>query len=140
MKKLMSVLILSALGMATLATAAPRGPSWTPQRSLSTVEDFQALKPGDTVAQVCKMCDSVSMVKIKSKEQAMAYCKEGAMIGCPSCKSKAKVTVRGPRPENPRRTVTYVCKNDEACMFMAKVDAVGETHKSIDRGADAPHR
>jgi len=140
MKKLFSILMLSVFGMAILATAAPRGPSWTPQRSLNTVEDFQALKSGDTVAQVCKMCDSVSMVEIKSTDQAMAYCQDGAIIGCPVCKSKAKVTVRGPRPENPRRSVTYVDEHGAACMFMAKVDVVGDTHMSIDRGPATPHR
>jgi hypothetical protein len=140
MKKLFSAIIFSILAVATIASAAPRGPSFTPQRTLSTVEDFQALKVGDTVAQVCKVCDSVSTVEIKSKEQAMEYCKDGAMLNCPSCKKKATVTVRGPRPENPRRTVTYVDEHGEACMFLAKVTDVGETHKSIDRGPMTPHR
>ncbi len=70
----------------------------------------------------------------------MEYCKDGAMLNCPSCKKKATVTVRGPRPENPRRTVTYVDEHGEACMFLAKVTDVGETHKSIDRGPMTPHR
>ncbi|MGB0743253.1 MAG: hypothetical protein ACPGSB_01895 [Opitutales bacterium] len=140
MKKLFTALILSILGVSTLATAAPRGPSWTPQRTLGTVEDFQTLKVGDTVAQVCKVCDSVSTAEIKSKEQAMQYCKDGAVLNCPSCKKKATVTVRGPRPENPRRTVTYVDEHGKACMFLAKVSEIGDTHKSIDRGPSTSHR
>lgn len=140
MKKLFSAIMFSILGIATLASAAPRGPSWTPQRTLANVEDFEALKPGDTVAQVCKVCDSVSLVEIETKAQAMEYCKDGAVLNCPSCKKKATVTVRGPRPENTRRTVTYVDEHGEACMFLAKVSEVGETHKSIDRGPDTPHR
>lgn len=66
MKKLLSLLVLSAIGVASAASAAPRAQDWKPQRSLATVEDFQALKAGDSVAQVCKMCDSVSMKKTKS--------------------------------------------------------------------------
>jgi hypothetical protein len=140
MKKLFSALILSILGISTLASAAPRGPSFTPQRTLSTVEDFQALKAGDMVAHVCKLCDSVSTVEIQSKEQAMQYCKDGAVLNCPSCRKKATVTVRGPRPENPRRTLAYVDEHGEACMFLAKVSETSDTHKSIDRGSSTPHR
>ncbi|MDQ8195246.1 hypothetical protein QEH59_12475 [Coraliomargarita sp. SDUM461004] len=140
MKKLLSVVLLSILGVAAISTAAPRGPDWKPERSLSSVEDFQSLKAGDTVAQVCTMCDTVSTIQIKSKEQAMELCKEGAMINCPSCDSKAKATRGSPRPESDRGAVRFVNEHGKECMFMAKVDSVGDTHKSIDRGSNTPHR
>lgn len=140
MKKLLSVVLLSILGVAAVSTAAPRGQTWKPERSLSSVEDFQSLKAGDTVAQVCTMCDTVSTIQIKSKEQAMELCKEGAMINCPSCDSKAKVTRGGPRPESDRGAVRFVNEHGKECMFMSKVDSVGDTHKSIDRGPNTPHR
>ena len=143
MKKLISVILLSILGVAAVSIAvpqAPRGQTWKPQRSLTSVEDFNSLKPGDMVAQVCKTCDTVSVIEIESKDQAMDFCKEGEIVGCPSCKKKVKVTFRGPRTESTRRVVRYVDDHGEACMFMSKVDSVGDTHKSIDRGAHAPHR
>ncbi len=140
MKKLLSVILLSVIGVAAISTAAPRGQTWKPQRSLTSVEDFQSLKVGDTIAQVCKMCDTVSMIEIESKDQAMSYCKEGATVDCPSCKKKSKVTIRGPRTESSRTMVRYVDDHGEACMFMSKVGSVGESHKSIDRGVHTPHR
>ncbi|MGZ0708783.1 hypothetical protein ACWPKO_10650 [Coraliomargarita sp. W4R53] len=140
MKKLLSVILLSILGVAAVSTAAPRGPDWKPERSLTSVEDFQSLKAGDTVAQVCMVCNSVSMIQIKSKEQTMELCKEGAMIKCPTCNSTAKVTRAGPRPESDRGAVRFVNEHGEECMFMAKIDSVGDTHRSIDRGVNTPHR
>lgn len=70
----------------------------------------------------------------------MAYCKEGEIVECPSCKKKVKVTFRGPRTESTRSVVRYVDDHGEACMFMTKVGSVGDTQKSDDRGAHTPHR
>jgi hypothetical protein len=144
MKKLLSIILVSIIGVAAVSTAAPRGQDWKPERSLSSVEDFQSLKAGDTVAQVCTMCDTVSTIQIKSKEQAMELCKEGVSIECPTCGSKATPFItnrsKAPLPANRRSRVTYVNEHGKECMFMAKVDSVGDTHKSIDRGSNTPHR
>ena len=142
MKKLISIILIPTVIALSALTAAPRAQSWQVQRNLSSVEDFQQLKPGDTLAQVCKMCDSVTMVKIKSSEQAMAYSEEGAVIECPSCARKAIVQLRNrsPRPENPRTEVRYVDEQGDECMFMAKMDTLKPTHKTLNRGPDTPHR
>lgn len=140
MKKLVSFILIPAVVAISALTAGPRPQSWQAQRNLSSVQDFQQLKPGDTVAQVCKMCDSVSMVKIESNEQAMVYCSEGAVISCPSCDSKAKVKLSGHRPKSPRTEVRYVDEQGDVCMFMAKMEQLGETHKSRNRGPKTPRR
>ena len=140
MKKL-SVLIISILGAVAIATAAPtapRGQTWKPQKSLTTVEDFKSLNVGDTIAQVCKACDTVSTTQIKSTEQAMAYCKEGAIADCPSCQTKTKIVFRGPRTTQSRTIVRYVDDHGEACIFMMKIQE--PAHSSLDHGAHTPHR
>lgn len=140
MKKLMSIVLVSFLAIGTMAFAGARAQGWKVQRSLSTQDDFQALKPGDQIAQVCKMCDSVSIIEVESTEGAMAFCKEGSVVSCPSCKMKATVTLKGPRPENNRRVVRYVDQHGDACMFMAKIEKSDEDGGSIHRGPDTPHR
>lgn len=70
----------------------------------------------------------------------MEHCEDGAVMNCPSCKKKVTTTFRDPRTNQSHRVVKYVDEHGEACMFMAKVGEVGDTHKSIDRGAHTPHR
>jgi len=121
MKHQISAIALTVAIFLTSATAAPRNQTWKIQRNLNTVEDFQELKVGDTVAQVCKLCDSVSIKEIESTEGAMTYCKQGTVINCPSCPNKATVTFRGPRSENRRAGIRYVDEHGQGCMFMTKL-------------------
>lgn len=134
MKKIASVFVaFMTLASVSLLAGPPAG-GWHKEKTLSTIDDFTALEPGDQVAQVCNQCDTVSVTEIQSKDQAMAFCKEGATIDCPSCKKKATAKVRGPRPENQYRKVTYVDEHGEACMFMTKVSK----NKPIDRVRSGP--
>lgn len=121
MKKIASAFIaLMALTSVSLLAGPPAG-GWHKEKTLSTVDDFAALVPGDQVAQVCKKCDTVSVVEIQSKDQAMAFCKEGATIDCPSCKNVAKVVRTGP-PSKSSQKIQYVDDHGDACMFMAKLE------------------
>ena len=134
MKHLRSAILATlAIGTASLVMAGPPPGGWTKQPSLSTVEDFASLKSGDQVAQVCKMCDSISVTEIESTEQAMQFCKEGASIDCPSCKNKAKVVHSGPGNQK-NKIVRFVDDHGEACMLMTKM----EPH--ADSGVKHEHR
>ncbi|WP_269541635.1 hypothetical protein [Cerasicoccus fimbriatus] len=121
MKKIASVLVaFMTLASVTLLAGPPAG-GWHKEKTLSTLDDFAALVPGDQVAQVCKKCDTVSVVDIQSKEQAMDFCEEGATIDCPSCGNASKV-VRSAPPSRGLQKIKFVDDHGEACMFMAKLE------------------
>ena len=90
--------------------------------TLRSEEQFKQLKPGDKIAYVCNQCKTVSEVTIKSVDQTMEFCKEGATLMCPSCKTKVKITTKGP-PKNQsiQREVTYTNEKGEECLFVVKV-------------------
>lgn len=127
MKKIASAFIaLMALTSVSLLAGPPAG-GWDKGKTLSTVDDFAALAPGDQVAQVCKKCDTVSVVEIQSEDQAMTFCKEGATIDCPSCHNVAKAVRTGP-PSKSSQRIQYVDDHGDACMFMAKLDPKAATN------------
>lgn len=121
--KIMAVAVaLLASTVAFAGTPASKQPH--PATTLRTAEEFAQLKPGDKIAYVCKQCDSVQVQTIESKEQAMALCKEGEAVSCPSCQKKYKATFRGPRAKAGKQTeVSYVNEKGEECMFVAKLAA-----------------
>ncbi|QYY36742.1 hypothetical protein [Ruficoccus sp. ZRK36] len=130
MKKIASTLIVFITLTSVSLLAGPTPGGWYKQKTLSTTEDFAALEPGDQVAQVCKKCDTVSMIEIESKSQAMALCKEGNTIDCPSCDNVAKVVRTGP-PSKSRQKIQFVDDHGDACMFMAKMEPkmpMGSSH------------
>ncbi len=112
------------LGLCFVSLAAPASKQPHPATTLRTAEQFAQLKPGDKIAYVCKQCDSVQVQTIESKEQAMALCKEGEAVSCPSCQKKFKATFRGPRAKAGKpMEVSYVNEKGEECMFVAKLGA-----------------
>ena len=114
---LFAVAILGAF--ASFAYAGPGIQYW---ETLHRDSQFKQLKTGEKVAYVCNQCKTVSEVAIESPDQAMALCKEGATVTCPSCKMTTKVVVKG-KHNDPSTTseVIYVNDKGEECAFMAKV-------------------
>ena len=90
---------------------------------LSTKSDFEKLKPGERVAVVCRMSDSVSVIEVKDKNQAMNLCAEGKMIHCAGCKKDFKVVWSYPigKTGGPSYKMSIVNAKGEPCMFMARV-------------------
>lgn len=119
MKTKLTVLLLASLlaGTSTVLAGPPSG-TW---QTLSKPAQFEKLKAGDKVLYVCSTCQTVTEVTIKSPDEAMEHCKEGATVTCPSCKVKIKVVNKG-TPKNPSlaREVTYVNEKGEPCFFIAK--------------------
>ena len=115
-------LIFATAALGLLAPFASAGPGPQYWNTLRHESDFKALKPGDKVAFVCNECKTVSEMTIKSPEDAMELCKEGATVMCPSCKMKTKVAMKTQRNDPPTKSVvTYVNDKGEECAFVAKV-------------------
>lgn len=126
MKKVASILftVLAFAGVSLMAGPAPGG--WHKQKTLSTVADFAALQPGDQVAQVCKNTDTVSVIEIQSKEQAMKLCEDGAKFDCPSCKNTVNIVRTGP-PSKAKQKIQYVDDHGENCMYISKLEPKSST-------------
>jgi hypothetical protein len=121
-KLVLALVTIIAIISGSSVFAGPPPGGWKGQQSLSTIQDFSDLKPGDQIVKVCKMCDAVSTAEIMSEEHAMAFCKEGASMDCPSCENVAKVVRTGP-PAKGKQKVKFVDKHGNACMVMAKIDS-----------------
>src|SRR5665647_1691866 len=87
-------LMLATAALGLLASFAYAGPSPQYFETLRHQSQFNQLKPGDKLVFVCNECKTVSEIPIVSTEQAMALCKEGTIVTCPSCKMKTKVTMK----------------------------------------------
>ena len=120
MKTKLASLFLAALTLGIASALAGPGPEFWLR--INQTEQFAKFKAGDKIAYVCNQCKTVSEVTIESPEKAMELCKEGAVITCPSCKMKVKVTLKGGRNDLPvQREITYVNDKGEDCLFIAKV-------------------
>lgn len=116
-------LLLTTVSLVALATFAHAG-SASPQSQerLTSEAQFKQLHAGDKIAFVCNECKTTTEMTIKSPDQAMEFCKEGATVMCPSCKKTSKVVMKRQRNDAPTRTeVTYVNDQGEECGFFAKV-------------------
>ena len=93
-------------------------------KTLTGEAQFDQLTAGDKVAYVCAVCKTVTQIAIESHEHALGFCKEGAMVTCPSCKKTTKVGRKEKRNDPPfYAEVIYVNEKGEECAFMAKVVA-----------------
>ncbi len=121
MKTLLNTIrVLSSIiafgAFASIASAGPGPQHW---ETLGKQSQFTELKPGMSIGYVCNTCKSISVVSIKSEEQAMAMCKEGGSVTCPSCKQVSKVVIKRARNDAPTHTeVTYVDDKGKDCAFM----------------------
>jgi hypothetical protein len=71
---------------------------------------------------VCKVCDTVTVIDVTSKEEAMKLCTEGEMVECGSCDKKFKVVAHGPRGKGGQHTETRIVNDKgEECMFVTKL-------------------
>jgi hypothetical protein len=120
--KLSSFLVAAFTISATVTAWAGPGPEYW--QTLRQAEQFAQLKSGDKIAYACNECKTVTVVTVQTADQAMDHCKEGAVLVCPSCKTKVKVVMKG-SPKNPsvQREVVYTNAKGEECLFVAKVVA-----------------
>jgi hypothetical protein len=109
------------LGAASIAFAGPGPQYWETMRRES---QFKQLHAGDKIAYVCKQCDTVSVQTVENTEQAMALCKEGATVTCPSCKMTYHAVQAGPMSKGGTPAdIKYVNDKGEECLFIVKLPA-----------------
>lgn len=113
--------LTAAAAFVALASIASAGPGIQHWKTLGKDADFKEMKPGQTVTYVCTECKTLTDMVVKSHDQAMGYCKEGATVTCPACKMQAKVVKKVRRNDPSTRTeVTYVNKDGKECAFFAR--------------------
>lgn len=125
MKTLVNILLISGalIGAAFIASGEQASKTFHVTRSLRTPQDFRQLKAGDKIAYVCTQCSTVSSKTVASTDEAMALCKEGATVTCPSCNKVVKISRRGPRmADRQRPEIRYVNDQGEECGFVVKLD------------------
>jgi hypothetical protein len=116
------VLFTTGLLFATAATAFALPPARRTSQPLRSAAALSELKPGDKLALVCKVCDTVTVIDVTSKEEAMKLCTEGEMVECGSCDKKFKVVAHGPRGKGGQHTETRIVNDKgEECMFVTKL-------------------
>jgi len=121
-KRLLIAAALATFAFFPIAFALPPGKDGSPVPVLTKKSQFEALKPGDKLALVCKASDTVMVIDVKDSKQAMALCKEGRMIHCPDCKKKYKITWIGPGKSGGQQTkLVIVNEKGEPCMYFAKL-------------------
>ena len=115
--------LFTVLVLSSQAHALPPFKGGPPSEVLSKKSDFEKLKPGDRVVLVCKASDSVQLIDIKDKKQAMQLCAEGKMIHCAGCHKHYKVLWRNPagKTGGPDYKMVIVNAEGEPCMFMARL-------------------
>lgn len=118
------VILTTALLLVTsvVAFAIPPAHRSGPGPALRTAESFKDVKPGDKLALVCKVCDTVTVLDVTTKEEAMKLCTEGAEVACGSCEKTFKVVAHGPRGKGRKHTETRIVNDKgEECMFVTKL-------------------
>lgn len=119
-------LILAGLALALFipaANALPWSKNGSPMERVHKKEQVEKLGPGSQLVLVCKGSDSVMLIDIKDKKEAIKWCTEGRMIHCHDCRRKYKVIWRNPTGKGPGPLTTMEIVNDkgEPCMFLARI-------------------
>ena len=113
----------AAIVFSSAAQAMPPGKGGIDYPTLTKKSDFENVKPGEKLVLVCNNSDSIMVMDIKDKKQAMDLCAEGKMIHCPKCKRDYKVTWNGSISKGgaPMYTMKIVNEQGKPCMFVAKL-------------------
>jgi len=118
-------ILTTTVALITLSSLAFALPEWKggPPNPAMKKKHFESLKPGDRIALVCKVSDSVTVIDIKDEKAALELCKEGRMVHCPVCKKDYKTTWVNPTGKGPGPQTKVVIVNDkgEPCMFYARI-------------------
>jgi hypothetical protein len=120
--KPVKVILTTGILLATTAAALALPPARSTAPALRSATAFEDVKAGDKLALVCKECESVTVLDVTTKEDAMKLCTEGETVACGSCKKTFKVVAHGPRGKGGKHTETRIVNDKgEECMFVTKL-------------------
>lgn len=125
MKHLKNLLLAGAALVIMIASADAQSTfkAGKPIELIHKKAQVEKLDAGSQLVLVCKGSDTVTLINIKDKKQAVELCTEGNMIECRDCRKKFKVTWRNPtgKGPGPRHTMQIVNAQGEPCMFLARI-------------------
>lgn len=119
-------LLLAGLALALVipaANAQPWSKAGAPAERIHKMAQVEKLGPGSQLVLVCKGSDSVMLIDIKDKKEAIKLCTQGRMIQCRDCHRKYKVIWKNPtgKGPGPMSTMEIVNAKGEPCMFLARI-------------------
>jgi len=117
-------LILAGLLLAaSTAMAQPWGKTGVPIERIHKKSQVEQIGKGAQLVLVCKGSDTVTLIRIKDKKEAMELCTDGRMVDCRDCRKKFHVVWRNPtgKGPGPRSTMEIVNAKGEPCMFLARI-------------------
>lgn len=118
----MKVVLTTGLLLATTVAAFALPPARRAAPALRSAAVLSDVKAGDKLALVCKVCDTVTVLDVTSKEEAMKLCTEGEKVVCGSCEKTFTVVQHGPRGKGGQHTETRIVNDKgEECMFVTKL-------------------
>jgi len=122
MKK-MNLLLAGLVLAGSTAMAQPWGKSGVPMERIHKKSQIEQIGKGAQLVLVCKGSDTVTLIDIKDKKEAMELCADGRMIHCRDCRKKFHVVWRNPigKGPGPRSTMEIVNAKGEPCMFLARI-------------------
>jgi hypothetical protein len=124
--KTISKLTIAILALTVLIPAAQAQP-WpktsAPIERIQKKEQVEKLGPGSQLLLVCKSSDTITLIDIKNKKQALALCEQGHMIECKDCRKKFKVVWKNPtgKGDGQKTVMEIVNSKGEPCMFLARL-------------------
>lgn len=124
--KHIKILLTAGMALAFFVSGA-QAQAWfktgAPVERIHKRAHVEKIGPGSRLVLVCKGSDTVTLIDIKDRKQAIELCTEGTMIECRDCRKKYKViwknpTGKGPGPET---RMEIVNARGEPCMFLARI-------------------
>lgn len=94
-----------------------------PLERITQRKQVEEIGPGAQLVLVCKDSNTVTLIDIKDKKQAIDLCIQGKMITCHDCHKKYKVIWTHPpgKSQGPNTTMEIVNSKGEPCMFLARI-------------------
>lgn len=122
--------IMAIAALSPTATAQEKGSAkgggYALTQKIKTTADAEALKPGDTLAMVCKRCETVVISRVETQKGHIKLMTPGTKHLCEGCGSTIEVVGHG---KDKKDVVKHSCKacGDESVFCCASKPGSGAT-------------
>jgi hypothetical protein len=108
---------------ASTAMAQPWAKTGIPIQRIHNKAQVDQIDKGAQLVLVCKGSDTVTLINIKDRKEALELCADGRMVHCRDCRKKFHVVWRNPlgKGPGPKSTMEIVNEKGEPCMFLARI-------------------